>query len=64
MFRVPGDYEYGVAFRRTTSEPHRLGMTEIEASTWIKEFIEDGGRSGAFVVIRRPMGDWEVFWDV
>lgn len=58
-------YEYGVVFKSEISngqfiEPHRFGMREAEADTWIKEWEEGGGRKGSIVKIRRPVYDWEL----
>lgn len=54
-------WEWGIA--RGTDElvdPHRTGMTEEGARSWVEEFEADGGRKGAFIVIKRPVSKWEV----
>lgn len=55
-------WEWGIA--RGSDElvdPHRTGMTEEQAREWVAEFEgEDGGRKGAFIVIKRPVSKWEV----
>lgn len=53
------EVEYGVIHRSDT-EPHREHMTEATARAWIAEFEEDGGKAGAFRVIRRTIGPWEL----
>ena len=52
------DYEYGV---RRKGEPftHREGMTRFAAESFIYDRIGDGEDLGAFIMIRRPLGDWE-----
>ena len=54
------EYEYGIAYRDDLSDPHRAGMTEDEARTWVADFAELGGMPGMFTVIRRPLGEWEI----
>lgn len=51
--------EWGVMLEHDQREPHRSGMTELEARSWIREFEEDGGRVGAFYAIKREIGEWE-----
>jgi len=53
------DYEYGVSLRSRMDAPHRWGMTEEDARTWIEECQEMGFSDDAFVIIRRPLGRWE-----
>jgi len=56
------EYEYGIEWRIVSARddtPHRVGMTEIEASDWIAEWLEDGGLATTFIIIRRPIGVWE-----
>jgi hypothetical protein len=55
------EYEYGIAFYQQLVDPHRTGFTKEEAEDWVRAWIEDGGRPGAFRVIRRPVGDWEIY---
>ena len=54
------DYEYGILHDRVRDEPHRVGMTEIEAERWIRDWLDDGGKGGVFKIIRRPVGLWEL----
>lgn len=54
-----GEFEYGI-IHHTDTEPHRERMTEATARAWIAEFEEDGGKAGAFRVIRRTIGPWEL----
>lgn len=54
-----GEIEYGVIHHSDT-EPHREHMTEATARAWIAEFEEDGGKVGAFRVIRRTIGPWDL----
>jgi hypothetical protein len=52
------DREWGVRFRRE-HEPHRWGMTEAEARSWIQEAEgEDKIPVGVFVLISRELGPW------
>lgn len=51
-------YEYGILTR--DGEVHREGMTELAAQQWLDEWFTDGGAHGAFFIIRRPIGQWEV----
>jgi len=58
-------YEYGVTHISDTFESevrgyYKGGMSEDQADDWIKEWEEGGGKKGAFVKIRRPIGEWEV----
>jgi hypothetical protein len=53
-------YEYGIQHRLDKpQETHREGMTREQAVDWVLEFVNDGGSSEAFHVIRRPVGQWE-----
>lgn len=55
-------YEYGVAFHdESLDDPHRTGMTLTEAEKWIRGWEEDGGRPGAFYIIRREMQPWHPY---
>ncbi len=53
-------YEWGVVCARVPNEVHRDQMTEEQAREWVREFEDEGGKAGAFLVIRRPVGDWEI----
>jgi hypothetical protein len=58
-------YEYGVAhisdITEEAIEATRADLAEEWiADKWIREWEEDGGKKGAFVKIRRPIGEWEV----
>lgn len=64
-------YEYGIVHYKEfnqesdlqyleSCELHRSGMDNEEATVWLKEWVEMGGRSNTFVKIRRPVGDWEL----
>lgn len=58
------NYEYGIAHISTVTFEMKVsyldGMTEDQVDEFIKEWEEDGGRKGAFVKVRRPIGEWEV----
>lgn len=51
-------YEYGI-MQHGVAGVHRWGMTAQEAGEWVASWEEDGGRAGAFYVVRRPVGTWE-----
>ena len=61
------EYEYGIAHHRHDPNgamedeqgPHLSGMTLERAQRFIDEWEIDGGRPGAFYIIRRPKGPWE-----
>ena len=52
------NYEWCVMRSGFTDGPHRGPMTEHEAREWVREFLEDGGRPGAFYVARRSVSEW------
>ena len=56
-------FTYGIASARTPTVPHREHMTEEEARRWLQEWVDDDGKPGVFVMIRRPIGSWEVVPD-
>lgn len=53
-------YEYGIALKGDTTDPHRTGMTKDEADHWMREWVQMSGRSNMFEIIRRPVGEWEI----
>lgn len=60
-------YEYGIGRTDTPLDdenvnPHRRGMTEEEATKWVREWEEEifpNARPGIFKVIKRLIGEWE-----
>lgn len=52
------EYEYGILYAHFDA-PHRWGMTEEEARTWVAECEAEGFKPGVFTVIRRRVGKWE-----
>ena len=54
-------WEYGVRHVNDPEswEPHRSGMGEEDARDWVRDFEADGGKPGAFIVVRRQIGAWE-----
>lgn len=51
--------EYGLK-RAASGTIHRTGFnTREEAQAWIDEFIADGGRPGAFIIISREISSWQ-----
>lgn len=52
--KVSGEstFEYGIGHRHIKT-PHRTGMTERQARTWLAEWLRDGGKPDVFYVIRR-----------
>jgi hypothetical protein len=50
------EYEYGI--RTKLGEMHRVFMNKEEAWDWI-DAVETGAPVGAFVVVRRELGEWE-----
>ncbi len=53
-------YEYGIGAGETQAmTPHRSDMTEEEADTWMREWVQMTGRRAPFRIIRRPVGTWE-----
>jgi hypothetical protein len=57
-------YEYGVARDSHPHEMHRGPMEEAEAREWVQEWDSmsenESARKGMFVVIKRPVGPWDV----
>lgn len=58
-------YEYAVI--RSSDNPndpaegiHRGPWSKTKCEDWIAEGETDGFRKGAFLVVRRPVGAWEV----
>lgn len=51
--------EYGIAYHSTPTVMHRGPMTLEEACEWLREFEEDGGRTGMFIIVERQVGAWE-----
>jgi hypothetical protein len=51
-------FEYGIGHRELKT-PHRTGMTERQAHTWLAEWLRDGGKPDVFYVIRRQRSPWE-----
>ncbi|QGF20234.1 hypothetical protein SEA_SIXAMA_55 [Gordonia phage Sixama] len=33
-------------------------MSKEQAERWMNDWISDGGRPGAFSIVRRPRGEW------
>lgn len=61
------EYEYGIIYKSDEDslkskypEIHRFGYTKEEAENWISEWIEMGGKSNTYKIIRRPVCQWEV----
>jgi hypothetical protein len=54
-------YEYGVQWVHD-GYVHHTNMTLEDASKFIREAVEEGVRAGALQIIRRPRGDWEVYY--
>ncbi len=52
------NYEYCI-MRKGQPGIHRGPMSEKMCDEWIWEFIDDGGKPGAFYIARRVIGDWE-----
>jgi hypothetical protein len=52
--------EFGIVNVRTPEELHRGPMTGEEALKWIREFEEMDGKPGAFIMVSRIVGDWEL----
>jgi hypothetical protein len=57
------EYEYGVWYA-TTGTIWRTGMTKAEATDWIREFQNDGGRKGAFLLVERSISPWNIVGEV
>ena len=58
------EYEYGIALRSQPSVAHRWDMTEAEAREWLRSWKEDLApefKDLRFMMIRRPVGDWEPY---
>jgi hypothetical protein len=51
--------EHGIVHNATPDELHRGPMTGTKAREWIKEFEEDGGKPGAFVIVYRTVSTWQ-----
>ena len=47
--------EWGIVHHLSPDVLHRGPMTEDEARTWVREWIEDGGNPRSFVVVRRAV---------
>lgn len=58
--KVQESVEYAIVHCSSPHEIHRGPMTEVEADKWIKEFEQDGGEAGAFFVVSREVGPWEL----
>lgn len=60
----PDGYEYGIWFNgNETSDLHRWGFTEEEATEWLREWEEEvapNARPNIFAICRRKVGNWEV----
>ena len=56
--RDTGGFEYGIRCS-TDGKVHRNGMTLEEAKQWLDGWLVDGGREGAFSLIRRSISKWE-----
>ena len=58
------EYEYAVFYPRVHDGVHRGPFrgegARDEAYGWVAEAYEDGFRTDAFVLKRRPINDWEV----
>ncbi|QEM41530.1 hypothetical protein SEA_FORZA_60 [Gordonia phage Forza] len=60
------EFEYGIWRYPNPDMPSKApqgylwlaGMSRKQAERWIDEWINDGGRPGAFSVVRRPRGAW------
>lgn len=52
------EYDYGIWHNRE-DYLHRGPMTASEARIWIDDWLDDGGRSGIWSIVRRPVGEWE-----
>jgi hypothetical protein len=52
------EYEWGVRCEHY-AEIHKGPVSEQEARDWIQERIDEGGREGSFILVRRPVGTWE-----
>ena len=50
--------EYGIMKTRDESEPHRLGMSAVQARSWMTEWVQMGGREEAFYIIQRTVTPW------
>ena len=60
---VIGRYEYGVDYIRKSRrgpEPHRAGMTRAQAEQWLYDPADGVDLRGAFTMVRRLLGSWEV----
>lgn len=58
-------YEYGVAHLSDISDDEILvtradWAEEWIADKWVREWEQDGGKKGAFIKVRRTIGEWEV----
>jgi hypothetical protein len=51
-------YEYCVMHHMYPNEPHRGPMPLDEAELWVDDYLDDGGRPGAFYVAKREVGPW------
>lgn len=62
------EYSYGIATRADVAAgriaPHRRDMRKWEAEDWLEQWRNECAETDAqremFVMIRRPLGDWEV----
>lgn len=52
-------FEYGIALKDDTSDPHRSNMNDDEAQEWMSVWVQETGRAYPFRIIRRPVGEWE-----
>ena len=55
-------YEWGIdqtSWPLEEDGPHRDGMTEQEARSWIEQAEAGGIKPGSFTLIRRPIAQWE-----
>lgn len=53
-------YEYGIKITRPGTV-HREGMSREQALEWVEGWEDDGGKTNLFLVIRRPIGEWEEY---
>lgn len=63
------EYEFGVIHYRDvclnmenilTEDLHRSGLTSEEADEWLTQWKEDGGSDGAYLKVKRPVGQWKL----
>ena len=55
-------YEYGIGGRVAGGfVVHRENMSKDRAYKWFDEWIEMGGNPNMFYIIRRPIGEWEIY---